>query len=64
MKLFKISFLIYPSNEVEKGFSVLTLLSAKLHNALTPNSLDMLMQSISLEPHTDVLDWGKKTDFD
>ena len=64
MKLFKISFLIYPSNEVEKGFSVLTLLSTKLHNALAPNSLDMLMQLISLEPHTDVLDWGKKTDFD
>ena len=64
MKLFKISFLIYPSNEVEKGFSVLTLLSTKLHNALAPNSLDMLMQLISLEPHTDVLDWGKKTNFD
>ena len=64
MKLFKISFLIYPSNEVEKGFSVLTLLSTKLHNALAPNSLDMLMQLISLEPHTDVSDWGKKTDFD
>ena len=64
MKLFKILFLIYPSNEVEKGFSVLTLLSTKLHNALAPNSLDMLMQLISLEPHTDVSDWDKKTDFD
>ena len=62
MKLFKISFLIYPSNEVEKGFSVLTLLSTKLHNAFIPNSLDMLMQMlmlISLEPHTDVLDGAK-----
>ena len=56
MKLFKISFLISPSNEVEKGFSVLTLLSTKLCNALAPNSLDILMQLISLEPHTDVLD--------
>ena len=64
MKLFKISFLISPSNEVEKGFSVLTLLSTKLCNALAPNSLDILMQLISLEPHTDVLDWGKITDFD
>ena len=62
MKLFKISFLISPRNKVEKGFSVLTLLSMKLHNAFIPNSLDMLMQMlmlISLEPHTDVLDGAK-----
>ena len=64
MKLFKISFLISPSNKVKKGFSVLILLSTKLHNALALNSLDMLMQLISLEPHIDVLDWGKITDFD
>ena len=62
MKLFKISFLIPPPNKVEKGFSDLTLLSTKLHNAFVPNSLDMLMQMlmlISLEPHTDVLDGAK-----
>ena len=64
MKLYKISFLISPSNEVEKGFLILTLLSTKLHSALAPNSLDMLMQLISLESHTDVLDLGKITDFD
>ena len=61
MKLFKISFLISSSIKMEKGFSVLTLLSTKIHSTLAPN---MLMQLNSLEPHTDVLDWGKITDFD
>ena len=39
-----ISLLITPSSaNVEKGFSVLTLLLTKLQNALAPKSLDKLL---------------------
>ena len=64
MKLFKISFLISPSNKLKKEFSVLTLLSTKVHSASAPNALDMLMQLVSLKLLTDVLDWGEITDCD
>ena len=38
--------------------------STKLQNTLEPNSLDKLMQLISMEPHTYDLDRDKKTDLD
>ena len=45
MKLKKISVLTTPTTaNVERQFSVLTLLSTKLRNILMPNSLDKLMQ--------------------
>ena len=43
MKLFKLSLLIPPSTaNVERGFSVLTMLHTKYCNSLLPNSLDKL----------------------
>ena len=58
-------FTISPSTEnVEKRFLVLPLLSTKLRNTLSPNSLGKLMQLILLEPHIDDLDWGEITDLD
>ena len=44
-------------------FQFLTLLSTKLRNTLAPNSLDKLMQLISMEPHIYDLDRGKITDL-
>ena len=45
-------------------FQFLTLLSTKLRNTLAPNSLDKLMQLISMEPHIYDLDRGEITDLD
>ena len=45
-------------------FQFLTLLSTKLQNTLVPNSLDKLMQLISMEPHIYDLDRGEITDLD
>ena len=45
-------------------FQFLTLLLTKLQNTLAPNSLDKLMQLISMEPHVYNLDRGKITDLD
>ena len=60
VKLLKISLLITPlTANVEKRFSVLTLLLTRLWNALPPKSLVKLMQLISLWPHTYDLDLGK-----
>ena len=48
MKLFKLSLLIPPSTvNVEKGFSVLTMLDTKYRNILS-NSLDKLMRFVLL----------------
>ena len=49
---------------METQFSVLTFLSAKLRNILEPNSLDKLMQLVSMEPHIYDLDRVKITDLD
>ena len=40
-------------------FQFLTLLSTKLRNTLAPNSLDKLIQLISMEPHVYDLDMAK-----
>ena len=45
-------------------FNFLTLLSTKLRNTLVPNSLDKLMQLISMEPQKYNLDRGEITDLD
>ena len=44
-------------------FQFLTLLLTKLQNTLGPNSLDKLMQSISIKPDIYDLDRGKITDL-
>ena len=63
MKLIKISVLTTPTTaNVEKQFSVLTFLSAKLWNTLEPMSLDKLMQLISVKPHICNLDRDEITD--
>ena len=50
MKLIKVSILTTPTTaDMERQVSVLTFLSNKIHNTLVPNSLDKLMQSISME---------------
>ena len=49
---------------VERQFSVLTFLSAKLRNTLEPNSLGKLMQLISMETHIYDLDRVEITDLD
>ena len=65
MKLIKISVLTFrTAANVERRFSVLTFLSAKLQNTLEPNSLDRLMQLISMEPHIYDLDRDEITDLD
>ena len=65
MKLIKISVLTTPTTaNVERQFSVLNFLSAKLWNTLEPNSLDKLMQLISMEPHIYDLDRVEITDLD
>ena len=45
-------------------FQFLTLLLTKLRNTLAPNSLDKLMQLISMEPHIYDLDRDEITDLD
>ena len=45
-------------------FQFLTLLLTKLRNTSVPNSLDKLMQLISIEPHIYNLDRGEITDLD
>ena len=65
MKLIKISVLTTPTTaNVKRRFSVLTFPSTKLRNKLAPNSLDKLMQLISLEYHTFDLDRDEITDLD
>ena len=64
MKLINISVLTTPTTaNVERPFSVLTFLLTKLRNILAPNSLDKLMQLISMKPHIYDLDWDKRTDL-
>ena len=66
MKLFKTSQLLTPlpsSAHGEKRFSVLIRLQTKLRIASAPNSLDKLMQLISVEPHTDDLDSDEITNL-
>ena len=46
------------------NFQFLTLLSTKLRNTLTQNSLDKLMQLILMEPHIYNLDRDEITDLD
>ena len=49
MKLFKLSLLITPcAANVERGFSILTLLHTKQQNSLSPFSLDQLMRIVLL----------------
>ena len=65
MKLIKISVLTTPTTvNVESRFSVLTFFSVKLQNILKQNSLDKLMQLISMETHTYDLDKDEITDLD
>ena len=65
MKFIKISVLTTPTTtNVERQVSVLTFLLAKLQNTLEPNSLDKLMQLISMEPHIYDLDRDQITDLD
>ena len=45
-------------------FQRLTLLSTTVQNTLAPNSLDKLMQLISMEPQIYDSDRGKITDLD
>ena len=52
MKLVKVSILATSTTaNVERRFSLLTFFLTKLRNALVLNSLDKLMQLISMEPH-------------
>ena len=49
--LFKLSLLITPSTaNVERGFSVLTLLAAKQRKSLSPSTLDKLMRITLIGP--------------
>ena len=49
--LFKLSLLITPSTaNVERGFSVLTLLATKQRNSLSPSTLDKLMRITLIGP--------------
>ena len=65
MELINISVLTTPTTaNVERRFSVLTFLSAKLQNTLEPNSLGKLMQLISMEPHIYDLDRVEITELD
>ena len=51
MKLLKLSMLInLITANMERGFSMLTLLHTKQRNGLTPSSLDQLMQIMLLGP--------------
>ena len=65
MKFIKVSILTTSTTaNMERGFSVLALFLTKLRNTLVSNSLDRLMQLISVEPH--IYDWDRseKTDLD
>ena len=65
MKFIKILVLTTPTTaNVERQFSALTFLLAKLQNTFEPNSLDKLMQLISMEPHIYDLDRDQITDLD
>ena len=65
MELINISVFTTPTTaNVERRFSVLTFLSAKLQNTLEPNSLGKLMQLISMEPHIYDLDRVEITELD
>ena len=65
MKLMKILVLTtLVTANMEGWFSVLTFLSTELWNTLAPNSLDKLMQLISMEPHIYDLDRDEITDLD
>ena len=65
MKLVKVSILATSTTaNVERRFSLLTFFWTKLRNALVPNSLDKLMQLISMEPHIYDLDRSEKTDLE
>ena len=64
MKLINISVSTSTTANVERRFSVLTLLSTKLRNTLAPNSLDKLTQLISMEPHIYDLDSEEITNCD
>ena len=60
----KILVLTTPTTvNVERRFSVLTFLQTKLQNTLVPNSLNKLMQLISMEPHIYDLDKDKINDL-
>ena len=62
MKLIKISVLItLTTTNVEKPFSVFSVFRflTKLQNAFAANSLDKLMQLISMEAHMYDLDMAK-----
>ena len=61
MKRIKNSIL---TTTVERQFSVLTFLSTKLGNTLAANSLDKLMQLISMEPHIYDLDRDEINDLE
>ena len=51
MILFKFSLLITPSTaNVERGFSVFSLLATKQQNCLSPSTLDKLMRIVLLSP--------------
>ena len=65
MKLIKISVLTNATAaNVERWFSDLTFPWTKLWNRLAPNSLDKLMELISMEPHIYDLDRDEITDLD
>ena len=64
MKFINISVLTTPTiRNVERRFSVFTLLLTKLRNTLVSNSLDKIMQLISMKPHIYDLDRGEITDL-
>ena len=48
----------------KRRFSILSFLLTEIRNILVPNSLDKLVQLISLEPHIYELDRGEITDLD
>ena len=65
MKHIKISILTtLTTKNLENDFEFVILLSSKLWYTLAPNSLDKLMQSISMEPLIYHLARGKITDLD
>lgn len=65
MKIFKISLLIPPSTaNVERGFSVLTMIHTKYRNSLTSASLDKLMRLILIgEPKMSDEVWEEIVDL-
>ena len=65
VKLLKFSLLITPSKakRVERGFSVQTLLSTKLHKSLAPKTLDKLMRLNLIGPNAEEFDWDEVVDL-